>query len=168
MSGRDWDSLDEGERERVLERLRRVGLWLDRNGQWWHEGAMVAHEGLSAALSRWLDVLDDGRYIVRFDGDRYAYVEVEDAPYVVRTIEIDRRDGVRVYLKLSDGRTEELNYGSLRIGADNVMYCRVRGRFPARFSRQAYYLLSALVEQEQEQFVLRAKGQSWSIRSEAG
>jgi uncharacterized protein len=149
----------------LIERLRQSGLKLDREGRWWHQGEPVQHAGLADALHRWLDRLDDGRYVVRFDAERFAYVEVEDAPYQVLTIEIERGpDGPRVHLRLSDGTEEELDYGSLRVGGGNALYARVKaGRFAARFSRQAYYLLGELLEESEQGFGLRAVGQLFPI-----
>lgn len=151
-------------RRELAERLRRSGLRLDREGRWWHEGELVAHAGLAAALHRWLDRLEDGRYVVRLDSERFAYVEVEGAPYQVLTVEIERSaEGPRVHLQLSDGSQEELDYGSLQVGADHALYCQVKGRMAARFSRQAYYLLGELLEEGPEGVALRAAGRLWPI-----
>jgi len=52
-----------------------------------HEGAEVTHEGLRRALFRWLDRLPppDGRYVLRLDERRFAYLEdVADTPLVAR------------------------------------------------------------------------------------
>ena len=150
--------------EELIERLRQSGLRLDREGRWWHEGEQVRHQGLAEALHRWLVRLDDGRYAVRFDDSRFAYVEVDDAPYVVRTVEISGAgDRLRVYVHLSDGSDEELAYGTRRVGADNALYCSVKERFDARFSRQAYYLLGELIEASGAGFALRALGAAWPI-----
>jgi hypothetical protein len=150
----------------LLERLRQSGLRLDREGRWWHEGQQVTHRGLARALHRWLDRLDDGRFVVRLDQQRVAYVEVEDAPYTVRTITVSGQgDGApRVRVHLSDESEEELGYDTLEVSrADNALYCRVKGGQPARFSRSAYYLLAELIEPEQGGFVLRAAGGRWPI-----
>jgi uncharacterized protein len=156
---------DEAARQQLIERLRQSGLRLDREGRWWHQDELVAHAGLAAALNRWLDQLEDGRYVVRLDAERYAYVEVEDAPYQILTVGIERTEsGPRVHLQLSDGDEEELDYGSLRVGEAHALYCRVKdGRFAARFSRQAYYLLGELLEEGPDGFALRAAGQLWPI-----
>lgn len=159
------ESMSDAEREALIERFRRIGLRLDAEGRFWHQDAPVDHPGLERALHRWLDQLPDGRFIIRFDGQRYAYVDVEDAPYQVRTVLIDRAaTGPEVTLLLSDDTEELLDYGSLRVGPQNALYCRVKeGRLEARFSRQAYYLLGELVEEHEGQFVLRAAGQLWPI-----
>jgi hypothetical protein len=62
----------------MIERLRRSGIRIDKEGEFQHEGAPVRHEGLRQALFRWLDRLDDGRYILRLDAARFAYVDVDD------------------------------------------------------------------------------------------
>lgn len=119
----------------------------------------MRHERLAAALHRWLDRLDDGRYILRLDAERYAYVEVEDAPYVVRTIEREGpADVQQVFVLLTDGTREELAYETLRVGQGEALYCQVKGRFPARLSRQAQHLLGELIVEVDGRFepLLRA------------
>ena len=150
-----------------LERFRQLGLRLDRDARWWHEGQLVEHRGLALALSRWIDRLEDGRFIVRLDAERFAYVEVEDAPFVVTTVLLEHEaDGVHVSLQLSDGSLEELAYDTLGVGADNALYCEVKaGRFSARFSRSAYYLLGELIEEAEGGFALRAGGGLWPLRT---
>ena len=153
-------------RPEELERFRQLGLRLDREGRWWHEGQIVAHRGLALALSRWIDRLPDGRFIVRLDAERFAYVDVEDAPFIVTTVLLDREaDGVRAGLQLNDGSSEELAYDTLSVGADNALYCMVKeGRFSARFSRAAYYLLGELIEEAEQGFALRAGGGLWPLK----
>jgi tRNA threonylcarbamoyladenosine biosynthesis protein TsaB len=151
-----------------VERLRRSGLKLDREGRWWHEGSPVEHPRLIRALHRWLDRLGDGRFVLRFDEGSYAYVEVEDAPYLVRRVALDRSEqGLRVYLTLSDECEEELAYGTLRLGPDGaVLYCRVKGgRFEARFGRSSTHGLGELMEETASGFALRAAGALWPIGS---
>jgi radical SAM protein (TIGR01212 family) len=64
--------------------LERRDLW---QGKWWHEGNLVEHEGLQRALFTWLDQLEDGRFILRLDKQRIAYIEVEDTPFIVQSID---------------------------------------------------------------------------------
>ena len=148
--------------EELLERLRESGLRLDAEGRWWHEGQPVEHPRLSRALHRWLDRLDDGRHVVRLEGERYAHVEVDDAPYVVRSLR-PGRDG-EIELLLSDGSREPLCPSGVCVGGDNALYCTVKGgRFEARLSRPAHYALAARVEESGDGFVLVAGGRRWPI-----
>src|SRR5687768_8112372 len=101
-----------------LEKMRAIGLRLDRSGAFWHENTTVSHPRLRQALLRWLDVrAEDGRDIVRLDDKRYAYVDVEDAH--LRALSA-RWDGDRCIVLWDDDQEEELDYGSLRQSEDNA------------------------------------------------
>ncbi len=128
----------------MIERLRRSGIRIDKEGEFQHEGAPVRHEGLRQALFRWLDRLDDGRYILRLDAARFAYVDVDDTPLVVRGA---RLDGERVLLTLSDGAEETLAPETLSVDPAGIMRCLVReGRLEARLSTAAAAVLVDLVD----------------------
>jgi hypothetical protein len=122
---------------------RESTIRIDAQGGIWHDGQPVTHPGLAEAFARWLDVDDEsGRYIVR-NKINWVYVAVDDAPLVVRSVAVE---GGALVLALSDGTREPLAVASLRLGADEVPYCDVRGgRMPARFlPRAAFTLFEAL------------------------
>jgi len=148
----------------VIEKLRTIGLRIDRAGRLWHQGEEVKHPRLRQAILRWLDVRDDGRDIVRLDDVRYAYVDVEDAHLRATSA---RWDGDRVILHLDDGSEEELAYETLRLGDVGAIYCRVRGgRLSARLSTSAQQALAPnLVEDPAARsgFSIRATGRLWHI-----
>ena len=145
-----------------LETLRQIGLRLDSDANWWHQGGPVTHKRLSAALHRWLDQLPDGRFIVRLDDTRYAYVEVDDAPYVVRRARASTAKEIR--LTLSDGSEESLDPSSLFVGDSDALYCRVKaGRFVARLSRSAQHVIGEYVEVQGRGFALRLGDQRFPI-----
>ena len=116
-----------------IEKMRAIGLRLDRAGTFWHEGTTVSHPRLRQALLRWLDVRDDGRDIVRLDDKRYAYVDVEDAHLRAKSA---RWDGDRCFVLWDDDQEEELDYGSLRQADDHAFYA-TRARQAARPDRRA-------------------------------
>jgi hypothetical protein len=149
-----------------IERFRETGIRLDREGRFWHEGAVVAHRGFHLALLRWLDRLSDGRTILRLDEKRYAYVEVADAELLALSA---RWEGDRALLRLNDETEEELDYASLSVGAGDALYCRVRGGvLSARITTRAYQVLAERIEESGEGFALRAAGSLHSIRQAAG
>jgi tRNA threonylcarbamoyl adenosine modification protein YeaZ len=151
--------------EALIERLRQSGLRLDQDGRWWHEGQQVTHPKLALAFHRWLDQLDDGRYVIRLDQQRYAYVEVDDVPYTVRSCEL--RDG-QVMLQLSDGSSEPLAPHTLQSSNDHAFYCRVKNeRFEARFIRSAYYTLAEHVVETDDGFALKLGAAHYTIASRA-
>lgn len=125
----------------LIERLRRSGIRIDREGQFIHEGEPVRHEGLRQALFRWLDRLDDGRYILRLDERRFAYIDVDDTPLVVRALRLAPAGAVS--LQLSDGAEELLDPTTLTIDAEGVLRCWVRGgRIEARLATSAAAVLA--------------------------
>jgi hypothetical protein len=133
----------------LVERLRRSGIRIDREGQFIHEGEEVRHLGLRAALFRWLDRLPppDGRYILRLDERRFAYVDVDDTPLVARSARVD---GGRVLLGLSDGSEEPLDPATLTVDHAGVLRAFVRdGRLEARLATSAAAALEPLLTEEQ-------------------
>lgn len=124
--------------EAQIAELRQSGIRLDAEGRFWHQGAEVTHGGLRAALFRWLDRNPDGRYVLRLDAQRFVDLEVEDAPFVVRSL---RWAGDRALVVLSDGSEEELVLATVRL-REKVAYAQVKGRFEARLSTQAWAALS--------------------------
>jgi hypothetical protein len=143
--------------EEQIERLRQTGIRLDAQGRFWHEGELVSHKGFQRALRKWLDVLPDGRPILRLDDKRYAYVEIEDAFLLVTSA---RWDGDRAFVQLNDDSGEELAYGTLEQGDDDALYCKARGgKLRARITTPAYYVLAERIEETDDGFALRAAGE---------
>jgi uncharacterized protein len=121
----------------LIEKLRRSGIRIDREGDFIHEGEPVRHEGLRRALFRWLDRLDDGRYVLRLDERRFAYLDVEDTPLVVRALRV-ALSGDTVSLQLSDGAEEPLDPTTLTVDGQGILRCWVRGgRLEARLATSA-------------------------------
>jgi hypothetical protein len=128
-----------------IERLRRSGIRVDREGRFIHEGGEVTHEGLRRALFRWLDrlPLPDGRYILRLDARRFAYLDVDDTPLVARAARID--EAGTIWLSLSDGAEELLDPRTLTADASGVLRAWVRnGRLEARLATSAVAALGDL------------------------
>lgn len=152
-------SLPEGLTPELLERMRAIGLRLDRSGTFWHDGAAVTHPRLRQALLRWLDVRDDGRDIIRLDERRYAYVEIEDAHLRARAA---RWAGEHCTVLWDDEREAELEYGSLRQAADHALYARV-GKLRGRIAGPAYHAVAERIVELGGGFALDAAGQRWPI-----
>jgi hypothetical protein len=148
----------------LLEKMRAIGLRLDRTGTFWHQGAPVEHPRLRQALLRWLDVRDDGRNIVRLDERRYAYVDVDDAHLRAKSA---RWDGDRCTVLWDDDQEEELDYGSLRQADDHAFYAKVRGRLTGRIAGPAYHQIAEHVVESDGGFSLAAAGTRWPIANAA-
>lgn len=126
-------------------------IFLDKEGRWYHNGEEITHKRTIELFSASVVKDPDGGYMLRV-GNECAKILVEDTPYMVRAVWFCDE---RVMIQLNDGSVEELDLGSLFIGRENVLYCRVKnGEYPARFLRPAYYqIMSVLVEEKGEFFL---------------
>src|SRR5688572_31756840 len=148
----------------LIEKMRAIGLRLDRAGTFWHEDTAVAHPRLRQALLRWLDVRDDGRDIVKLDDKRYAYVDVEDAHLRAKSA---RWDGDRCTVLWDDDQEAELDYASLRQAEDHALYARARGKLRGRIAGPAYHAIAEKIVEDNDRFVLEAAGKRWPIAGAA-
>jgi len=147
-----------------IEKMRAIGLRLDRAGTFWHAGTTVSHPRLRQALLRWLDVGDDGRDIVKLDDKRYAYVDVEDAH--LRALSA-RWAGDRVTVLWDDNQESEPDYGSLRQAEDHALYAFARGKLRGRIAGPAYHAIAERITEDNGRFVLEAAGKRWPIANAA-
>lgn len=153
--------------EAMIERMRAIGLRLDRGGTFWHDGTAVTHPRLRQALLRWLDVRDDGRDIVRLDDKRYAYVDIDDAH--LRALSA-RWEGDRCIVLWDDDRESELAYASLRQARDHALYAAVRDRLRGRIAGPAYHAITERIVEtpgSNDGFALDATGRRWPIAGAA-
>ena len=148
-------------------RSRESTLRLDREGRFFHDGALVEHPKLASALPTWIARHpDDGRFILN-NGYDWTYFTVEDVPFFV--LHLRNEDGDAV-LRLSDGTEETLEPSTLREGTEGELYVSVKrgpdarsrgGPFDAKFSRHAQTQLSPyLFEEDGELFVRTRRGRS--------
>lgn len=110
-----------------------------KDGRWYCDGEPIANPAICRLYARTMTVGADGRARLELGEDR-AEVEIEDTPWVVRTVEGSAASGFVVVL--NDESREPLDPRALRLGADDVPYCPVKGgRAEARFLRNAWYEL---------------------------
>ena len=124
--------------------LRPTGLVLRADMTFWHEGVKVTHRGLHRAFLRGVDFAEEeGVFVVRL-GHFRGQIEVEDTPYWVVSY-----DPARGNVELTDKTEELLRPETLSIDPDDALRCTVKGRFPARFTRegQAHLLTNLEIEE---------------------
>ncbi len=136
------------------------------DGNWYSDEERIDNPRIALLFSRSIRRSPDGSYFLQVAEERAA-ITVEDTPYVVKAIEDDGKGGF--ILVLNDGEREPLDPASLVVGADNVLYCRVKnGSFPARFLRTAYYHLSEHFQvDDRDGFSLVVRGQRYRLRKAA-
>ncbi len=137
-------------------RSRESTIRLDRDGRFFHDGALVEHEKLTRAMHGWIARHpDDGRYILT-NGYDWTYFTVEGTPYFVRAVRAG--DGGAPTLELSDGSSEPLVGASLdgaRVDPSGALVVSVKrdakgGPYEARFDRHAQAGLAPWLEPSDE------------------
>ncbi|HME90856.1 MAG TPA: DUF1285 domain-containing protein, partial [Myxococcaceae bacterium] len=88
------------------------GIRLDRFGRWWHDDELIEHPRIIEAFNVGLSPTDDGRYRLEFGSD-WCFVDVEDAAYQVRAVDVTADE--RVSIRLSDRTAELLEISSLKL-----------------------------------------------------
>ncbi len=117
-----------------------------RDGNWYSDEERIDNPRISLLFSQSIKQNPDGSYYLQVAEER-APITVEDTPYVVQTLEDDELGGFAIVL--NDGSHEPLDPGALEVGADNVLYAKVKGgAHRARFLRTAYYHLSDCFESD--------------------
>ena len=126
-------------------------LSIGRDGEWLDDGVEITHAGILANL----------RSNLRRDAEGYFIqtraripVEVADVPWIVTRVSLE---GDRLHVVLNDGTEEDVDPGTLRLGAGDVPYCAVKTApgqapgtaFEARFDRAAAYQLLAMAEYDE-------------------
>ena len=141
-------------------------IHIDKEGRWFHKGVEMVRREFVRSFYQQMELDDAGRYII-FWGGKHCYVDVVDTAFVVKRLSyLSEESGkrARFMVSLSDDTEEELIPGTLYLGEENVLYCRVKeGAFPARFNRAAYYQLAAHIEEEGGGFVLPINGRKFKI-----
>jgi hypothetical protein len=148
--------------------MKEAPLRIDKEGRWFFRDEEITHRKTYLLYCRNLTLDESGRIVLRI-GREQCPVEVEDVPFVVKTLEFAlAEDGElkAIGLVLNDETREELLPETLRIGPDHVLYCRVRsGKFEARFSRGAYQLLFPFIrhEEREDRFFLSIDGKAYDL-----
>lgn len=140
------------------------GIRLDSSGRFWHDGEEVLHPAIARAWHRGLERAPDGRYLIRFGGD-WAYITVDDAPFVVQRV---LPAGNELVLVLSNGDRQALRPETLARSPEGVLYCRARDEHRARFSRQAQADLGPVLGEEKGRFFVRVGNRPWPVGDDPG
>jgi hypothetical protein len=144
-------------------------LRIDREGRWFADGQLVVHEKIYRLFCESL-VCENECYLIRI-GEEENPVIVEDAPFSVRRLFVENTaDGTdTVRLLLNDGRIVALEPETLRASDRRSLYCRIPGdNLEARFSRDAFTMLGALIEIDSESgiYYLELNGRHYPLWKE--
>ncbi|MGZ3649522.1 MAG: NUDIX domain-containing protein [Bdellovibrionota bacterium] len=134
-------------------------LLLTKRGAFFQEGEEITHENTARLFHRSLRREADGHYTVHCEGESLDVI-LEDNPRYVLAYSRDKGE-----IRLSDGSTEVLDPGSLRVRPDNSLVCTVSNGWPATFLSAAYYDISRdVAESGPDQYVLNFLGRRYDLR----
>jgi hypothetical protein len=118
-----------------------------RDGNWYSDDERIDNPRIALLFSQSIRPNPDGSFFLQVAEER-ASISVEDTPYVVKAVEDDELGGYMMVL--NDDTREPLEASTLEVGADHVLYSRVKGgQYRARFLRSAYYHLSDHFESDE-------------------
>ncbi|MDP2852619.1 MAG: DUF1285 domain-containing protein [Smithellaceae bacterium] len=143
---------------------------IDKDGIWYYQGAHMFRKDILCVFFEHLKMDDCGKYFVELNEEIY-YLDVEDTAFVVTAVyktkaPINCHEQIDVLL--SDECLEKLDLGSLFVGKDNVMYCRIKdGKFAARFTRNSYYQMAEFVEMDDaaDRFYIALNNERYFIKT---
>jgi hypothetical protein len=135
-----------------------------KDGNWYSDDERIDNPRIAMLFSQSIRQNPDGSFFLQVAEER-ASISVEDTPYVVISVDDDERGGF--VMILNDGTREPLDPATLAIGAENVLYTRVKdGKYRARFLRPAYYHLSGNFEADTSgRFFIQIGGKRWPLNS---
>jgi len=129
-----------------------VPIRIDKEGNWYYGSLPIIHPKIFRFLNEHLEPDSKGGYQIRLEKETYPVI-VEDTPFVVRVIEKIEAPREYIKIKLNDDTEEILDIDTLWIGKNNIPYCWVKNkRFPARFTRKAYYELAKYINERQGRY----------------
>jgi len=141
---------------------------VDKDGLWYYQGALMFRKDILEVFFQNLKRDEEGRYLVDLEGDR-TFIEVEDTPIVVEAVakhDSSDQEGESIEIFLSDSTSESLDPSTLRMSAENVLYCGIRnGALEARFLRAAYYQIAECIEHDggKDSYFIPLNGKNYYI-----
>jgi hypothetical protein len=144
-----------------IQPLKSCEIFVDENADWYHRGNKIFRPEVLEALYSRLSRLPSGQYVLE-DGKEACLIDTADTPYVISRVyreeDASGKESLRFGLK-NLSQSEVLDPATLLVGKDNVLYCRVIGaKFPARFSRPAYYQIAEYVDEDSRGFYIELNG----------
>ena len=132
--------------------MQNYEIKIDKDGLWYYNGAHMFRKDIVNLLFQHLRQDEHGRYLIEMGLD-CCYLDVEDTAYIVIAVYKTRHPQTgreQIEILLNDDSCEILNLDTLRVGKENVLYCRVQGNtFDARVSTNAYYQMADFLEHEE-------------------
>lgn len=126
-------------------------IFVDEEAEWFHKGAKIIREDILELFYEHITLSEKHGYLIEWRNTQ-CKLDVADTPFVIARVDrlSKAQDHDMILLTLRHIKNpESLAPETLAVGDHNVLYCRIRGgKFPARFSRPAYYQLAEWITEE--------------------
>lgn len=134
---------------------------IDTEGRLWIENTELSDPQVLKFFMRKMEALPDGKFRVMCMGETNL-ISAEDVPYVIQSLSISED---KITLNFPGGYQTLLEPGTLFLGGNQILYCKVRnGQFTARFHRRAFLELAPYIEEPTPgHYVLRLGGKDYPI-----
>lgn len=140
-----------------------IDIFIDKNGQWYHEGDPILREKLMRLFST----------ILKREGDEYFLVtpvekwriKVEDQPFVVVLMNNQQEDPHSV-ISMITNTGDEFNVGPdhiLELDEHEAPKVHIRGNMYARLNRNVYYELAELGSEKDNGYFVSSLGETYKI-----
>jgi len=136
----------------LLNRADLREIYVDAEGDWYYQGTKIIRPDILEFFCENLTLDANAEFSIEWRQNRCPLVAA-DTPLVVTRVDRRRSEHsgeVEILLTLKHLHSQEiLDPATLIVGKHNVLYCKVRSaRFPARFSRPAYYQFAEWIEED--------------------
>ncbi len=123
-----------------------VGLSIDRDGVWRHEGEPIRRERLVRLFATVLRKDEDGQHYLVTPVEKIV-IHVEDAPFLAIAMRVEGSgDATRLVFTTNVGDEVIAGTDHPIMVRDGRPYVRVRGRLDAKIARAVYYELVDLAQ----------------------
>ena len=127
-------------------------FFVDKDCNWFQDGKPITHQGICKFNYKYLKIDQNGEFYIQ-EGESTAYVEFEDKPFIVKSVDAAEQSTV---LYLNDSTQAQLDINSLYF-KENIPYCSVKkGCFEAKFSRPALYQISKIIKISDGQYYINS------------
>ena len=151
----------------MAENIPPCHIRIDKEGNWYYQNLPIINKKVYLYLNQCISRDQEGRYILLMDKER-CYLEVEDTPFVIRGVSLRPVAGRphTLFVKLNDETEEELNTDTLRVGEENVLYCKVKeGMYEAHFLRAGHYQLAQFLQHDEKGYHLLVEGKRICLKN---
>jgi len=139
---------------------------IDKEGIWYYRGLPIIKKEIYLHLNQCLRRDSSGRYVLEMNGEK-CYLEVEDTPFVIQEVSLKSppEDGTSLFVKINDGTKEALRLDTIKVGRDNVLYCKVKDElYDSRFLRTSHYQLAKFLQQDDRGYYLLVGGKKTYLK----